>query len=172
MKRIAIILAVVALVATACGAATEELTEQLIEQSGGGNADVDVDLDSGQVNVQTEDGSFSVGGGEIPDGFPVPFPDGGKVQSVFTSDGAAAVSLAYPRDRYDELVAYYEDWVAGQGGEWSTSSFTNDDGSGGQMRGHSWWQGADINLGVTDCVSLDGDGGTVDSTCVSANIQE
>jgi len=172
MKRIAMFLAVVALVATACGAATEGLTEQLIEQSGGDDADVDVDLGSGRVSVETEDGSFTVGGGEIPDGFPVPFPDGGTVQSVFTSDGAAAVSLAYPRDRYDELVAYYADWVDGQSGEWSTSSFANDDGSGGQMRGNSWWQGADVNLGVTDCVSLDGDGGTVDSACVSVNIQE
>lgn len=172
MKRFAIVIALLAVIATACGAANEELAEQIIERSGGGEADVDLDLDTGQVSVETDEGSFSVGGGEIPDGFPVPFPDGGSVQSVFTSDTAASVSLAYPKDRFDELVAYYEAWTADQGGEWSTSSFTNDDGSGGVVRGHSWWQGADVNLGVTDCFSLDGEGDTTNAACVSANVQE
>lgn len=172
MKRIAIIIAVIAVVAAACGAATEQLTEQIIEQSGGGDADVDLDLDSGQVSVETEDGSITIGGGEIPDGFPVPFPDGGNVQSTFVSDGAASVSVAYPKDRFDELVAYYEDWTASQGGEWSTSTFTNDDGNGGVIRGHSWWQGADVNLGVNDCFTMDSTGDGTDAACVSANVQE
>lgn len=172
MKRFALVIAMLAIVASACAAANEELAEQIIERSGGGEADVDLDLDTGQVSVETEEGSFSVGGGEIPDGFPVPFPDGGSVQSVFTSDTAASVSLAYPKDRFDELVAYYEAWTADQGGEWSTSSFTNDDGSGGVIRGHSWWQGADVNLGVTDCFTLDGEGDNTNATCVSANVQE
>lgn len=171
MKRIAILIAVIALVAAACGSATEQLTEQIIEQSGGGDADVDLDLESGEVSVETEDGSFTVGGGEIPDGFPVPFPDGGDVQSTFTSNGDASVSLAYPQDRFDELVGYYEAWTADQGGEWSTSSFSNDDGSGGVIRGASWSRGADVIINVVDCFTMDADGDGPNAACVSINVQ-
>ena len=171
MRRVAVLVSVFALVVAGCASATEGITEQIIEQSSGGEADVDLDLDSGQVSVETEDGSISIGGGDIPDGFPVPFPDGGDVQSTFTSDDAAAVSVAYARDRYDELVGYYENWVAGQPGEWSTSSFTNDDGSGGVIRGSSWWQGSDISIGVTDCFTVGGDGDGLNGACVSVNTQ-
>ena len=170
MRRLAVLVAIVALLAAACQAASEQLTEQIIEQSAGGDADVDLDLDTGRVSVQTEDGSITVGGGEVPAGFPVPFPDGGSVQSVFQSDDGASVSMAYPRDRYEDLVAYYTDWVAGQGGEWSTSSFTNDTGDGDAIRGTSWWQGSDLNLGVTDCYAVGTDG--LDSACVSVLTSE
>lgn len=166
----AILIVALAFVMGACQAASENLAEQIIEQSSGGEGDVDVDLNTGQVSIETDDGSVTVGGGEVPDGFPIPLPDGGGVQSTFQSGGNASVTLQYSGDRFDELVAFYEDWVAGQPGEWSTSNFTNDNGDGGTMRGHSWWQGADINIGVTDCFSIDT--GEFDSTCVTAVVQE
>lgn len=99
----------------ACSNASETLTEQIIEAGGEGNVEVDLDDDSVSVSFEDEDGSgsFTVGGGEIPSGFPVPVPDGGEVMSVFESEGDVGAAVQYDAGRYDELVAFYEDWVAG-----------------------------------------------------------
>lgn len=168
MRRIIPIVCVVALGIAACGAANERLTEEIIEQAGGGDADVDLDLESGEVSVETDEGSFTIGGGEIPDGFPVPFPDGGTVQSVLESGGSAGVSVAYPGERLDELVSYYDDWVAGQPGEWQSSEFSTDLGDGTFNRGKSWY-GESTNLSVTTCYAVGSD--ALDSACVNANVE-
>lgn len=113
--RILAVLAMSAMVVSACSSAAEELTEQIIES--GGNGDVEVDMNDGTVSISVagEDGSgsFTVGGGELPEDFPVPIPDGGEVVSVFESEGDAAVSVLYDAGSYDEVSAFYEDWVAG-----------------------------------------------------------
>jgi hypothetical protein len=134
MKRMAVGFVALALVLTACQSAAENLaeniTEQIVEQ-GEGVGDVDIDLESGQVNLETEDGAITIGGGEVPDGFGIPFPDGYQVTSVFTNDESAAVSLAYPGGNYDEIVSFYDDWTSQQPSEWSksTSSVSGDEGS-------------------------------------------
>ena len=116
-------LAVLAL--TACSSASETLTEQIIESGGGGNVDVDIDDETVTMSFEDEEGSgeLTIGGGEIPAGFPVPVPDGGEVLSVFESEGNVGATVLYDVDRYDELVAFYEEWVAGADlGELQTSS--------------------------------------------------
>ncbi len=55
----------------------EQLTEQAIESSGGEGADVEVDSETGQVDIETDDGSMSFGTAELPEGWPseIPMPD-------------------------------------------------------------------------------------------------
>ena len=55
----------------------EQLTEQAIESSGGEGADVEVDSETGQVDIETDDGSMSFGTAELPEGWPseIPLPD-------------------------------------------------------------------------------------------------
>lgn len=55
----------------------EKLTEQAIESSGGDGANVEFDSETGQVDIETEDGSMSFGTAELPDGWPseIPMPD-------------------------------------------------------------------------------------------------
>jgi hypothetical protein len=134
MKRLAIGFVALTLVLTACQSAAENLAENITEQiaeQADGIGDVDIDLDSGEIKVETDDGSITIGGGEVPDGFPIPFPDGYKVTSVFTNDESVAVSLAYPGGDYDQLVSFYDDWTSQQSSEWSksTSSISGDEGS-------------------------------------------
>ena len=75
---------------TACGQIAEKATEQAIEQAaeqaGGGN--VDLDLDSGTVTVEGEDGNMAIGSDlALPDTWPadVPAYDGGSLVSVMDS---------------------------------------------------------------------------------------
>jgi hypothetical protein len=134
MKRVAIGFVALALLLTACQSAAENLaenlTEQIVEQADG-VGDVDIDLDSGEINVETDDGAITIGGGEVPDGFAIPFPEGYQVTSVFTNDESQAVSLAYPGGNYDEIVSFYDDWASQQPSEWekSTSSVSGDERS-------------------------------------------
>lgn len=75
---------------TACGQivenATEQAIEQAAEQAGGGN--VDLDLDSGTVTVEGEDGNMAIGSDlALPDTWPADVPpfEGGSLISVMDS---------------------------------------------------------------------------------------
>jgi len=130
MRRIAVGFVALALVLTACQSAAEVLTEQVTEQAIGGG-DVKIDSDSGEVSVETDDGSITIGGGELPDGFPIPVPDGYQVTAVFTSDRSSTVSLAYPEGDFAGIEAFFDDWTSSDSSEWSksTSSVSGDDGA-------------------------------------------
>lgn len=111
--KITAIAVVGALLLTACGSAVEEITENAIENDLG--EDVELDLDDGQVNIESDEGSLSIGGGEVPEGFGIALPDGGEVvTSMDSTSGDAvmqAVSLQYDPGTYEELVEFYTDWV-------------------------------------------------------------
>jgi hypothetical protein len=181
MQRRVVVAAVVigfALVATSCGAAAEKLSEEAaeraLESAGGGDVELDVsgDGDEFTVNVESEDGTFSVGSDvEIPSELQIPVPDGGSATTAGTQDGAVFVSLTYPIERYDELVAFYDDWTAGTGGEWdtSTSTFEMD---GQTQRSASWAEtGVGSYIAVNDCFDVygDGDSDTLNAACVTIN---
>lgn len=164
MKRTATIIVAAVLVVTACQSASEQLAEQVA-----GVNDVDIDTDTGQIRIETDEGSLSIGGGELPDGFPIPVPDGGDVMSVFTSGDQAAATVSYARDRYDELVRFYDEWTEGQSGDWNTGSSSFAQG-GQTMRSSSWFgsdTGIDISIAVTDCFGLSGDSDEFDAVCVN-----
>ncbi len=166
MKRLVPVLVAVALVLAACQSATENLTEKLIEQSAGVD-DVNIDTNSGELNIETDEGSISIGGGEIPDGFPIPLPDGGEVMSVFDAPQSTLVSLLYRGDRYDELVVYFDDWSSSQGGDWSRGTSSFDQGDGTMVRTANWF-GDDMAITITDCIDPDSNGDAMNAVCVSA----
>ncbi|MGI9595725.1 MAG: hypothetical protein ACR2QK_06175 [Acidimicrobiales bacterium] len=98
---------------------------RLTIESSDGSITIDGNAEDGTVDVTTEgfDGeddqqlTFTTTEAEIPDGFPVPFPDGGIVESgsVFESGGSKLmhVGLQYPSSTVDGLIAYYDDYFAG-----------------------------------------------------------
>ena len=111
---------------SACSGA--DVAEGILENQEG-VGDVEIDENNGSVVIEVEDedggGSAVIGGGDVPDGFPIPVPDGGTVVSVFTQDADAIVTLTYPASEYDSLVATYQDFVDGTGGEVSTFTSSN-----------------------------------------------
>ncbi len=124
MRRF-VLIAALALIAAACGSAAETIAEQVAENNPG-IENFDIDPDTGEATVEFTDdeggGSLTFGGGEIPDGFPIPIPDGGEILSSASQASLQLVTLTYPIDRYDGLVEFYQDWLDGTDGE--TGTFT------------------------------------------------
>jgi opacity protein-like surface antigen len=64
MKR-SIVVAVLAVAATACSSSSDVVAESTAENTGGVN-DVDINKDIDEIKIETYEGSVSFGGGEIP----------------------------------------------------------------------------------------------------------
>jgi len=170
------LLVILALVASACGAAAdkiaEKVAEEAIEEASGGQANVDISGsdDAPIVKVETEEGSIAFGAGvDMPEEITIPVPDGGTVESAMSfDDGSAQASIAYDRDRYDELVAYYQDWVAGNGGDvWQkqTQTMSTDDDT---LRQTFWFNDESGDaIGVMDCEAFGDMGNGLNAACVS-----
>lgn len=140
MKRIAIAIVALALILAGCQSVSENIAENIAEnlaEGVEGVGDVDIDTESGEISIKTDDGAITIGGGEIPDGFPIPAPDGYIVASVFTNDESSNVSLAYPGADFAAIETFYDDWTAGQPTEWSKSS-SSISGEGGTLDSANW----------------------------------
>ncbi|GMQ86159.1 MAG: hypothetical protein BMS9Abin07_1732 [Acidimicrobiia bacterium] len=169
MKRLAVVF-VLALLAASCGGA--QISEKVAEQAIGGNADVEIsgDGDDLTVNVETDEGSVSIGSGaQLPDELEVPVPDGGNVTAAGTQNTSVFAAVIYAIDRFDEIVAFYDSWTAGTGGEWQTQTATID--VGGQKQRSAAWNSVDLAyfISVADCVNTSSGSTDLDSTCVVIN---
>lgn len=85
----------------------EQVSEEIIEQAGGEG--VDVDINDGEVSVETSSGSFTVGGGEIPDDYPsefAPLVDGepASVVRTETEDGVSFIISIVVDGDFDSAV--------------------------------------------------------------------
>lgn len=163
MKKTLVVIVAGVLLLSACQSASEELAEQIAEQADG-VSDVDINTDTGEVKVETEDGSITVGGGDIPDDFPIPTPDGYEVVAVFTADTEASVSLLYPQDRFDELTEFYDGWTESQPWEWSSSTNSYETADGEAVRNTTWFS-QEATVAITDCSGGQTTG--IDMTCVT-----
>jgi len=168
MKRITIAIVVAALALTACQSAGEVLTEQIAEQVEGID-NVEIDTDTGQVKLETEDGNITIGGGEVPDGFDIPLPDGFVVNSVFQSEDSSAVNAYVEDGDFDAIVDFYAGWIGTQSGDWSESSSDISGSDGETIRSHSWSSddsGSFINIGNLCIAFLAGGGDDFGAVCV------
>lgn len=112
----------------ACGGGSSEKTaEKIIEASGGGEVDVDINKD-GSFTMQSKDGSgFSVGGStELPPNFPssVPTPSGTLNSSFY--DGVGDFTLGYDVSDFKSTMSSYSDKLKSSGFE-VESEFTSAD---------------------------------------------
>lgn len=174
VKRIAVLIAGFSLLVAACGSASdtaaEKLAEELIEASSDGDVDVDIsgDGDDATINVETEDGSMSIGtGAEMPEGLEIPVPDGGDVMMSFSADDAVNASLSYDQGRYDEIVAFYEDWTGSTGDEWDSQTMTT--GSGDDSVRMNMWalENGESLIAVADCAAMGSDTTDLNAVCVT-----
>lgn len=173
-KRIVVLAAALSLLVAACGSASdkaaEQLAEELIEASSDGDVSVDIsgDGDDATINVETEEGSISIGtGAEMPEGLEIPVPDGGDVMMAFSADDAVNVSLSYDQGRYDEIVVFYEDWTGSTGDEWESQTMTT--GSGEDTMRSNMWAQSDGNsmIAIADCTSMESETTDLDAVCVT-----
>ena len=140
----------------ACGNVAETVAEQVAEQAGGGNVELDIDDDGGNVSIETDEGSMEIGSDlELPEDLAVAVPGGGSVTSVFDFDTDISVVVSYDIGEFDDLIDFYADWTGNQseGFQASTSEFDSADGI--SFRTSAWFgeEGTAINL--TSCRSAE-----------------
>jgi len=117
--RSLLLVPLIAVALTACGAAQEAVSERIVEEVAGEGVDLELGDDGQIASIETEDGSFemSAGGGEAPEEWPddVPLFDGGEISSsqVVTVDGETSVIVGYttdadPEATFDSLIEAYD----------------------------------------------------------------
>ena len=110
----AAMLAAAALPLAACG--SQQAAEDMVNDALGGSASVDMGED-GEVRVDTSDGSYEVGTGEFPEGWPadlVVIPGFELVSSSSNPDGLT-VQFYGEGDQSAAVDAYVKDLQANQG---------------------------------------------------------
>ena len=174
-----------------CGgqSAEEQVLEQLLEGGENGISDIDIDADTGEINisiegedggdvsisgsgedddftmvVEGEDGEvMTIGSGEIPEGLQVPVPDGGTILTTFSSGEDLMAMLEYPASQFDQLVSVYDGVLNGDEVQRTESTYSTDDGT---MRSVAWY-GDVVFVTLNDCHSTDT--GELDSVCLQIN---
>ncbi len=122
---------------TGCGAAADKAAERVSEEAteealGGGNVDID---DDGNVEVETEDGSLSVGTGELPDDWPedIPVIEGATLEGAYSSssngESVHTASLTTD-DSVADVLAFYKDELSGWTVDQESTSEVNGSESG------------------------------------------
>jgi len=155
-----------ALFAAACGDAAEVLNEQLLENiEGVDNVEINQDDGTFEVTIEEDGETITIGGGDIPEGLTVPVPNGGQVVGAASSDTDISVSLMFPGDQYEDLVAQYQSWADGSGQEVAKSESTYES-DGTEIRNVSWsTDDGSVFVTVSDCISVET--GEFDSACVT-----
>lgn len=92
----------------ACGAGTEESDRPPLGTADSAGAAVTTPSTSAAEPHRGTDGEF-----------PIPTPHGGVVITDEWSGSTGHVTLRYPANRYDEIVAFYDDYASGSG--WNRS---------------------------------------------------
>jgi len=129
-KRTMVLLSAMTLALSACSGEdiAGNIAEEVLEgQEGVG--DVEIDENNGSIVIEVEDedggGSAVIGGGEVPDDFPIPVPDGGNVNFSSSTDQGTSLNITYPVSEYDSLVATYQSFADGVGGDVTTYNTDN-----------------------------------------------
>ena len=147
MRRLTVGLAFLALVVAACSP-SEELAESILENQPGVES-VEIDEEDGTIEIEIEDedgdASASIGGGDVPDDFPIPLPAGGEVQAVFTQGDQVSVTLTYAEGDFAEIKSFFENWAQGLGDSDLTSFETSNPPSYSVASGDQ-----SLNVSVTD----------------------
>jgi hypothetical protein len=102
-------------------AASEQAIEEAIEDAAsdqGEDVNVDVNADGEEISIESEEGGISIGGSDLPDGFPngVPFPDD-FTQQFSSGDGASFIVSGTSETSGDDLDGFYAEALPAAGYE-------------------------------------------------------
>lgn len=122
-RRMAAVAVAGALAVGACGGGGGgDDAENLIEDAA--NDDVDVDADDDSVRIEDDQGEFSVGTAELPEGFPeeFPVPEGATLEVGSSVEGGTGFSAGWDWDgTASEAADFYRDALPTAGYEITAS---------------------------------------------------
>ncbi len=112
-----VLIGLIVVLSGACS--SEDVAEQIVEGQDG-ITDVEIDENDGEVSIEFEgddgeSGSVTVGGGDLPDEFPIGVPPGGEVFGVSEAEGTYVIILEYPGDAFASVVAFFDAELANEG---------------------------------------------------------
>lgn len=140
VMRTLLVVPLIAVALTACGAAQEAVSEQIVEEAAGEGVDLEIGDDGQIASIETEDGSLEMSAnGEVPEEWPddVPLFEDGTVNSsqVATSDGQTIVSIDFVTDA--DAGAVFEAMVdAYESAGFTTTATTNMGDDSGSIDGY------------------------------------
>jgi hypothetical protein len=129
-RRTIVLLSAMTLALSACSGEdiAGNIAEEVLENQEG-VGDVEIDENNGSIVIEVEDedggGSAVIGGGDVPDDFPIPVPDGGSVNFSSSNEQGTSLNITYPVSEYESLVATYQTFADGVGGDVTTYNTTN-----------------------------------------------
>lgn len=153
---------------SACGNVAETVAEQVAEQAGGGNVDLDIDDDGGNVSIETDEGSMQIGSDlELPEDLAVDVPGGGSVTSVFDFDTDISVVVSYDIGEFDDLIDFYADWTSNQSEDFQASTSEFDSADGISFRTAVWFGEEGTSINLTSCRSAESTEDEPDAVCLT-----
>lgn len=141
MRRLAVTIAVVILVVAGCGdddggpgGLSDEIAGQIADEADG-VTDIDVGSDGEEFSVTFEDeegAGVAALGGDLPDDFPFPVPDGYEVGSSMqfedTSGKTFSAVIRVGDDEFDAAAGLYETFLTDEGFEVERQAIEGDAG--------------------------------------------
>lgn len=153
---------------SACGNVAETVAEQVAEQAGGGNVEIDIDDDGSNVSIETDEGSMEIGSDlELPEDLAVEVPGGGSVTSVFDFDTDISVVVSYDIGEFDDLIDFYADWTANESEEFQASTSEFDSADGISFRTAAWFGEDGTAINLTSCRSAESTEDEPDAVCLT-----
>ena len=153
---------------SACGNVAETVVEQVAEQAGGGNVEIDIDDDGSNVSIETDEGSMEIGSDlELPEDLAVEVPGGGSVTSVFDFDTDISVVVSYDIGEFDDLIDFYADLTANQSEEFQASTSEFDSADGISFRTAAWFGENGTTINLTSCRSAESTEDDPDAVCLT-----
>ena len=107
----------VMLISAACSSGGDETATEQVEAATTAPTGVVADSGDDSAAAENSDGGDtepSSANGEIPSDVPFPVPPGGNVFNYLDDPSEPRIEMRYDGDRFDEIVAFYADWLAGE----------------------------------------------------------
>ena len=167
--RTLLLVTTAALSLTACDAAVEQLSEEVVERAaeaaGAGDTEIDMDEEGGGISIETDDGSVQIGAGdgtELPQELPevIPLPGDYTVvsSSTFTNDDGESILVMLEVEGLDPTAFIEDEVVPGlESGGYEIVSQTTASGNGGE-RSSVQAGSDDATVSVSALVGEDGGG--------------
>jgi len=123
---------VLAVGVAACG--SDDVAESLAERLAGDGTEVDIDSESGSMDITTDDGNMSMGSGELPADWPaeIPLPDDFSVEMGFQAsneDGQTFTVMGTTSDDPQTVFEQVSEEFTSSGWDEQHSGTTNFDGN-------------------------------------------
>jgi hypothetical protein len=165
------LLGAIVLLSAACGNVAETVAEQIAEEAAGGDVEIDINDDGGNVSIESDEGTMEIGSElDLPDALSIEVPDGGSVTTVLDFDTDVSVVVSYDLGEFDNLIDFYTNWAAGQSEEFQSSINEFDSSDGVSFKTAVWLSNdSATTINLTSCYLAGSTEDEPDAVCLTVS---